>query len=815
MYVPASAGEDSSSSSSRKQRLAIVPALEEVFVWDVKKGERLGRWRDEADEKKARVACIKQNPQQPQIYAVGYADGVVRLWNAKMEEMVVAFNGHRSEVVALEFDVTGTRLASCSRDGSVIIWDVVAEVGLARLKGHTGPVQQIAFVVEEEEQEQQQLLLSCGVDGLLMVWDLNTSHCIETHVAHRGQTTSLAVDMSREICLTTGSDGDIKVWQIALENVDSAMRSDGKQILTERGTLKRQLTDSPVFLQFHPSANYLACLGSERAVEIFKYRSDAELKKLAVRKRQRQREKGKEGDEVVGFQVADLLMSFTVVRSISRIKSICWLQKAATSAGHKLELLLSTQANTLETYSVFTATATSTNNVDNYALDATLDSPGHRSDVRAVAISSDNKLIASAAQGSVKIWSSHAAACLRTFECAYPVCCAFAPGDRYLIVGTRSGSLELFDLTSSTLVCSVPQAHSDTIWSVHVSPDRELVITGSKDKSVKTWKLNSTHPEDLLKQVKVLKLPDEVLCARFTPSQSHIAVALLDSTIKVFYSDTLKFFLSLYGHKLPVLSMDISSDSKLLVSCSADKNVKIWGLDFGDCHKSLFAHTDSIMQVVFERAGEDDHNFFTCSKDGLIKYWDGDKFEQISKYDAHHGEVWALAMSPGGDFFVSGSHDRSIRIWDRTEEQVFLEEEREKELDELYEQNLVDELKSNGMDDANSTVVSAVGKQTIETLKAGERLIEALELGFEDYTLAEEHAEALKQGKHPGSLQRNPVLLAKGGISAEQHVLDVVNGIRPSELEDALLVLPFDQVTVLLTFLNIWASKVRFLFTLL
>lgn len=66
---------------------------------------------------------------------------------------------------------------------------------------------------------------------------------------------------------------------------------------------------------------------------------------------------------------------------------------------------------------------------------------------------------------------------------------------------------------------------------------------------------------------------------------------------QVFFLDSLKFFLSLYGHKLPVLSMDISSDSTLLVSGSADKNIKIWGLDFGDCHKSLFAHQDSVMQV--------------------------------------------------------------------------------------------------------------------------------------------------------------------------------------------------------------------------
>ena len=34
-----------------------------------------------------------------------------------------------------------------------------------------------------------------------------------------------------------------------------------------------------------------------------------------------------------------------------------------------------------------------------------------------------------------------------------------------------------------------------------------------------------------------------------------------------------------------------------MVTGSADKNIKIWGLDFGDCHRSIFAHDDSIMGV--------------------------------------------------------------------------------------------------------------------------------------------------------------------------------------------------------------------------
>jgi U3 small nucleolar RNA-associated protein 12 len=108
-----------------------------------------------------------------------------------------------------------------------------------------------------------------------------------------------------------------------------------------------------------------------------------------------------------------------------------------------------------------------------------------------------------------------------------------------------------------------------------------------------------------------VEYPHDCIFCHGTGAGKLLAVSLLDFTIKVFFTDSLKFFLSLYGHKLPVLSMDISSDSTLLVSGGADKNIKIWGLDFGDCHRSLFAHADSVMQVAFVH---NTHYVFTAGK---------------------------------------------------------------------------------------------------------------------------------------------------------------------------------------------------------
>ena len=49
-------------------------------------------------------------------------------------------------------------------------------------------------------------------------------------------------------------------------------------------------------------------------------------------------------------------------------------------------------------------------------------------------------------------------------------------------------------------------------------------------------------------------MTDEVLAVKYSPNNRFLAAALLDATVKIFYQDTLKFFLSLYGHKVNIIT---------------------------------------------------------------------------------------------------------------------------------------------------------------------------------------------------------------------------------------------------------------------
>lgn len=156
--------------------------------------------------------------------------------------------------------------------------------------------------------------------------------------------------------------------------------------------------------------------------------------------------------------------------------------------------------------------------------------------------------------------------------------------------------------------------------------------------------------------------------------------------------------------------------------------------------------------------------------------------------------------------------------------QLFLEEERERELEHLYENELAENLNQpdgtvgqgeENADGERSVEVAAVTKQTTETLMAGERIIEALDLADnERATLRDFEDQKAQVGTlEAAGLQlppRNPILSALD-LEPDSYVLRVVEKIPRTALYDALLVLPFGKVLSLMQYLDMWAKKVRLL----
>jgi U3 small nucleolar RNA-associated protein 12 len=68
--------------------------------------------------------------------ASGHADGSIRLWDCKSGTCEATLNGHKSAVTVIQYNPAGSLLASGSKDCDIILWDVIGEAGLFRLRGH-------------------------------------------------------------------------------------------------------------------------------------------------------------------------------------------------------------------------------------------------------------------------------------------------------------------------------------------------------------------------------------------------------------------------------------------------------------------------------------------------------------------------------------------------------------------------------------------------------------------------------------------------------------------------------------------------------
>lgn len=771
-------------------------ALDSVIEWNYKTQTQISRITDTVTPGSLNSSSLLPPAEVTRLayskfanlLAIGFSNGDIKIWDLSTNSVIIKFQGHKSSISCLEFDPNGTSLISGSNDTSIIIWDLISEVGLIKLKGHKNTITSIHYYNED-------YLISTSKDGLIKIWDLKLNQCIETHLAHNGDTWSMKVFKynEKDYVLTTGIDGECKIWNL---NIDL---DDGSK-LKEFGIFQKQSKNRAVDIKFDSINQLLILANADKTVEIFRLRSIQEIQKATTKRIKRLTEKGMSEEEIneslENSKIQMLICPFTIIYTESKINNICMI----SSSSKDINLIINNSNNTLNYWKIkLPENIKKHNNINDKiaTLKYSIERPGHRNDIRSIDINDDDTLLYTGSNNQIKIWNLKTLNCIRSIDKIGNVLCGkFLPGGSLLVIGLKNGDLKLIDLSTSEVIHHIENAHEDSIWSIEITSDGKTILTGSSDKNIKYWeiKVNTLENKLNLNNIKTLELNESIISMKVSSDSKFLSVSLMDNTVKIFFFDTLKFYLSLYGHKLPVLSIDISFDSKMIITCSADKNVRIWGLDFGDCHKSIFAHDDSIMNIKFF---PESHNFLTCSKDKFIKYWDGDKFEQVQKFAANLGEVWGISISSDGEFFVSVSHDFSIRLWKQDNDEVFIQEEREKEMDELYENELLTSLEGDDItprrkiedgeegEDEDLDDAEAVRAKTMENLKASEKLIEALDM-IED----EDNALLKAMNKTPS-----------------EYLFETLSKIKPNQLEDSLLVLPFSYTIKLLKSINKWTRK--------
>ncbi|PWN19833.1 WD40 repeat-like protein [Microstroma glucosiphilum] len=131
------------------------------------------------------------------------------------------------------------------------------------------------------------------------------------------------------------------------------------------------------------------------------------------------------------------------------------------------------------------------------------------------------------------------------------------------------------------------EGHTDVLWSLAVSSDGKIVVSGGADRRIGVWSITSpSSSEDdhanassgpSAKWVKALYgHKDSITGLKFRIGTHELYSASLDRTIKLFDVDQLSYIETLFGHQESITSLDALRGEFALTSGGRDRTARWW-----------------------------------------------------------------------------------------------------------------------------------------------------------------------------------------------------------------------------------------------
>lgn len=281
------------------------------------------------------------------------------------------------------------------------------------------------------------------------------------------------------------------------------------------------------------------------------------------------------------------------------------------------------------------------------------------------------------------------------------------PGDRTAMVGTGSGKIVVWDLSTGATVEEI-QAHDAIVTAVTYSDNGLWAASGSRNGDIIVWDTNSWSPIMTLDgQGHTGEITDLV----FSDNEQFLVSSSTDNTVRVWNLVSKDDPLIISSHRDDVLAVDIDPESELILSGSADGTISFydlrtnrstrrlepnlgkifdaefsgdgrtilaatennivvqWDVRTGDELRRLIGHSGSVLQVNFLT---DDRQALSISADNSMRIWDIESGAQLKRLIGHGADVTDVAFSPDGTMAISSSNDRSLILWDvETGEEYF------------------------------------------------------------------------------------------------------------------------------------------------
>lgn len=281
---------------------------------------------------------------------------------------------------------------------------------------------------------------------------------------------------------------------------------------------------------------------------------------------------------------------------------------------------------------------------------------GSSGSIYSVAITADGGLALAGSQDKkVLAWGIRKRPTLPTMTGHHATINAVAVTTKGTVISVGDdGELKIWDIDSGEEQWAAASVRARWL-ALAADAHGKIAISGASDRDVVVWNLER-------RQVTAhLAVNGVVNSAAMTPDGNRVVLGTSEGLVEIWNPETARKLRTIDAHRGPVLGLAVSADGTCAVSGSADGTVRVWNVERGEKTHELTGHTGHVLAVAL---APDKRHVVSASQDASLRIWSCAGDQGCRVLTGHSAPVTAVAVTPDGERILSGSWDRKLMVWD-------------------------------------------------------------------------------------------------------------------------------------------------------